>query len=140
MNSAVLESPKSYEQERGKPMPSKNHAIVQLNLGSELAKHKEFRVMSELSLELNGRPLTPDLCVYPRSPADFRHDSVREAVPLLRVVEIGAPSEDSREVMDKGEAYLQNGVKIWGVVIPPQRAITIYAADGAFKTFVEGQV
>ena len=121
-------------------MPSRNHAIVQLNLGNELAKHKKFRVMSELSLELKGRPLTPDLCVYPRSPADFRHDSVRETVPPLMVVEIWSPSQDSQEVMDKVEAYLQNGVKTCWVVNPPQRAITIYAADGAFKTFVEGQV
>ena len=42
--------------------------------------------------------------------------------------------------MDKVEAYLQNGVKSCWVVNPPQRAITIYAADGPFKTFVEGEV
>ncbi len=27
MNRAVLEPPKTYEEERGKPMPSKNHAL-----------------------------------------------------------------------------------------------------------------
>lgn len=37
------------------------------------------------------------------------------------------------------EAYLRNGVKTCWVVIPPLRTITIYAADGSQKTFVEGQ-
>jgi len=140
MNGAVLETPKTYEQERGKPMPSENHAIVQMNLGIELAKHKQYRVMSELSLELNGRPLTPDLCVYPRRPVDFRHDTIRRTDPPLMVVEIWSPTQGSQEVMDKVEAYLQNGVKTCWVVNPPQRTITIYGADGSLKSFVEGQV
>ena len=49
MNTAIIESAQSYEQERGKPIPSKNHAIVQVNLGIELAKDRDYRVMSELS-------------------------------------------------------------------------------------------
>ena len=140
MNTAVLDHPQSYEQERGKPMPSKNHAIVQTNLAVELAKQKEYRVMSELSLELNGRPFTPDLSVYPRRPVDFRHDHIRLTDPPLLVVEIWSPTQGSQELMDKVEAYLQSGVKSCWVVNPPQRAITIYTPDGSLKSFVEGQV
>ena len=140
MNTAVLENAQAYEQERGKPMPSENHAIAQMNLGIELAKHKGFRVMSELSLELNGHPFTPDLSVYPRQPVDFRHDRVHLTEPPITVVEILSPTQGSLPVMDKVEAYLQNGVKSCWVVNPPQRAITVYTPDGGLKTFVEGQV
>ncbi|MBI2947555.1 MAG: Uma2 family endonuclease [Verrucomicrobia bacterium] len=140
MNTEVLEKPLSYEEERGKPMPSKNHAIVQMNVGIELAKNEQFRVLSELSLELNGRPFTPDLSIYPRHPVDFRHDDIRLTEPPLLVVEVGCPTQGSKEVMDKVEAYLQSGVKSCWVVNPPQRTITIYTPDGGLKSFVEGVV
>jgi Uma2 family endonuclease len=139
MSTAVLESPLTYERERGKPLPSENHAIVQTNLAIEFAKDKRYRVLSELSLELNGRPFTPDLCVYRRQPVDFRHDKVRLTEPPLAAVEIFSPTQGYQEVMDKVEAYLQSGMKTCWVVIPPSRSITIYAADGAQKTYAEGQ-
>ncbi len=121
-------------------MPSKNHAIVQTNLAIELGKHKSYRVMSELSLELGGRPLTPDLSVYARQPMDVLHDEVQLTEPPLTIVEILSPTQGSLPVMEKVECYLRNGVKSCWVVNPPQRAIAIYTPDGKFKTFVEGQV
>ncbi len=120
-------------------MPSENHGVAQMNLGIELAKHKEFRIISELALELNGRSYTPDLCVYPRRPVDWRHDTLKRTDPPLVAVEILSSTQSSREVMEKVDAYLAGGVKTCWVVNPPQRAITIYAVDGSEKTFAEGQ-
>jgi len=139
MSTAVLDSVTSYEQERGKPMPSENHGTVQANLIGEFLKHREYRTISELSLELNGRPFTPDLCVYPRRPMDLRHDNIRRTDPPLVVVEIFSPTQGSQDVMEKVEAYLNSGVKTCWVVNPPQHVITIYSADGALKTYIEGQ-
>ncbi|PWU13092.1 MAG: Uma2 family endonuclease [Verrucomicrobia bacterium] len=140
MNTAVVENRGTYERERGKPTPSKNHAITQTNLSIEFAKNKEYRVMSELSLELDGRPSTPYLSVYRRQPVDFRHDEVHVTQPPLLVVEILSPTQGTLEVMDKVEIYLKSGIKSVWVVNPPQQAITIYTPDGRLKTFVEGQV
>jgi Uma2 family endonuclease len=134
-----VESQLSYEQERGKPRPSENHSIVQTNLILEFSKHKEYRVMSELSLELDGRPLTPDLSIYARRPADFRHDNVCVSEPPLVTAEIFSPTQGYQEVMDKVEYYLSHDVKTCWVVNPPLRTITIYSADGSQKTCVEGQ-
>ncbi|MBI2927784.1 MAG: Uma2 family endonuclease [Verrucomicrobia bacterium] len=139
MNNAVLESPLTYEQERGKPMPSENHAIVQMNLGIEFAKNKQYRVLSELSLELQGRPFTPDLSVYPRKPADFRHDNIRVTEPPLVAVEIFSPTQGYQEVLDKVDAYLSSGVKTCWVVNPALRTITIFSCAGTEKTYTEGQ-
>ncbi|MCI0538718.1 MAG: Uma2 family endonuclease [Verrucomicrobiales bacterium] len=140
MSTAAIERPLTYEEERGKPMPSENHGIVQANLIGEFAKNKEYRVISELSLELSGRPFTPDLSIYPRRPADFRHDNIRVTDPPLVTVQIFSPTQGYQGVMDKVDAYLRNGVKSCWVVNPPQRSITIYSADGSQKTYVEGQV
>ena len=46
----------TYEQDRGKPMPSKVHAYIQMNIGFELkTRYKDrFTFLSELSLDLDG--------------------------------------------------------------------------------------
>lgn len=142
MSAATLENPAplSYEEERGKPMPSFHHGIVQMNLGIELARHPGHRVVSEVALLLNGQGYTPDLCIYPDRKVDFRHDTVKMKEPPLVAVEIFSPSQGSLEIMDKVETYLQAGVKSVWVVAPPLTSITIYTADGKQKGFLEGTV
>ena len=101
METEILDKPLTYEEERGKPMPSYNHAAIQVNLITEFARNREFRVCSELTLELEGRPYTPDLSVYPRESLDLRHDLIRRTDPPLLVVEIFSPRQGSQDVMDK---------------------------------------
>ena len=85
MSTATVDKPLTYEEERGKPMPSLNHSAIQMNLGAEFMRHKQFRVHSELTLQISGKPMTPDLSVYRRAPLDLRHDVPRSAdPPLLR--------------------------------------------------------
>ena len=120
-------------------MPSKNHAAVQINLGAELVQFREFRIYSELSLELDGHPITPDLSLYPREPLDMRHDIIRRTDPPLLTVEILSPTQGSYPVMEKVEQYLKAGVKTCWVVSPPTRTVTIYSADGSDRTFLPGQ-
>jgi Uma2 family endonuclease len=139
MSTAATERPLTYEEERGKPMPSFNHAVVQMSLGIEFSKHREYRVASELSLELDGQPLTPDLSVYRREPVDMRHDIIRRTDPPLVTVEILSPTQGSFSVMEKVEQYLKAGVKTCWFVNPPTRTITIYSADGTDRTFLPGQ-
>ena len=141
MSTATIEQPQplTYEEERGKPMPSFNHSIVQTNLTVEFAKHREYRVHNELDLELDGRRLTPDLSIYIREPLDVRHDIIRQTEPPLVTVEILSPMQGTYPVMEKVEYYLKSGVKACWVVNPALRTITIYAADGTDHTFVPGQ-
>ena len=141
MSTVTVEPPPplTYEEERGKPMPSVNHSIIQMNLGLEFAKHREFRVHSELDLELAGRKLTPDLSIYLREPLDVRHDIIRQTEPPLLAVEILSPMQGTYPVMEKVEYYLKSGVKTCWVVNPPARTITIYSADGTDRTFIPGQ-
>ncbi len=139
MNTVAVERPLTYEEERGKPMPSFNHAIIQINLAVQLVKHLKFRVASELTLELDGEQITPDLSLYPREPINLRHNMVRRTDPPLITVEILSPTQGTFPIMEKVERYLKAGVKTCWVVSPPARTITIYSADGSDVTFIPGQ-
>ena len=49
MSTAADEKALTYEQERGKPLPTFIHGAVEVSLGVELAKHHAFRVAIELT-------------------------------------------------------------------------------------------
>jgi len=140
MTTATGERELSYEEERGKPMPSKVHGMVQMSLGIELSAHREYRVLSELSLELNGERFTPDLCIYPREPMNVWDDEPRVTIPPLLAVEIYSASQGYNDFIPKFRAYFRAGVKSCWLVNPAQHAITIYTPDGGEKTFLPGQV
>lgn len=139
MSTSILqETPLSYEEERGKPMPSFHHGAVQANLIIEFARNRNYRGVSEVALLIDGVSYTPDISVYPRKALDFRHDTVRMKELPLVAVEIFSPSQGSLEIMEKVETYLAAGVKSVWVVAPPLTSITIYTPDGRQKGFIEG--
>ena len=129
MSTETIDKPLTYEEERGKPTPSLNHGIVQMNLGAEFMRNREFRVVSELTLDIQGKSYTPDLSVYRRAPVNWRRDVPRSPEPPLLVVEIFSPQQGTQEVMDKVEAYFAFGVKSCWVVSPPMHSIQILTAD-----------
>ena len=130
MSTAAVEQPLSYEEERGKPMPSYNHGAIQMNLGVQFAKHLSFRVISELTLDIGGKPYTPDLSVYAHKPLNLRHDVSRSPDPPLVIVEILSPQLGAQAVMDKVDVYFAFGVKSCWVVSPTMHSIQILTADG----------
>ena len=121
-------------------MPSFNHSVVQLNLGSIFKKSCEHRVLSELTLAILGTNYTPDLSVYAKRPVDFRHDTIRMSELPLTAVEIFSPSQGTQEVMDKVNVYLENGIKSCWVVTPPLKNVTIYLPDGKQVSASEGVI
>ena len=130
MSTAILKKPLSYEEERGKPMPSFNHGVVQVNLIGQFIRNSDFRVVSELTIEFQGKNYTPDLSIYPRQPINFRHDDIRRDDPPLMAVEIFSPTQGTQEILDKVDVYFRNGVKSCWIVSPPFRTITILTPDG----------
>ncbi|MFT5468326.1 MAG: Uma2 family endonuclease [Verrucomicrobiales bacterium] len=134
---AVLERKElsDYEKERGKPMPSRQHGLVQMQLGGQWITNSDFQVQSEVTLELAERPnLTPDLSVFPRKTIDWRHDEIRVSEPPIMVVEILSPTQGSFELMQRIDRYFNHGVKSCWVVYPTSRSLTIYTAEGSEKT------
>lgn len=133
----VVEEISPYELERGKPMPSLAHAIVQVNVSTELNTRyrKQYRVLSELSLELEGWKSVPDIAIYPYFDMDFRHDEVRSTQPPLGVIEILSATQGIMELSDKANQYFANGVRSCWVVIPPFKTVYVFSAADQYATF-----
>ncbi len=104
----------AYEIERGKPIPSLNHGIIQSNLCfAILAKYrKNYSVISELSLDLpENRLMVPDLCIYPKRAYNGFQDTIRVTEPPITAIEILSPTQGAEELAVKFEAYFAAGVK-----------------------------
>jgi Uma2 family endonuclease len=138
MSTATLEKSLSYEEERGKPRPSFNHGAVQATLIVQLSRNPQFRVVSELTIEFEGKNDTPDLSIYPRQAINFRHDDIRRNDPPLLVVEIFSPTQGAQEILDKVDVYFRNGVKSCWIVSPSFRTITILTPDGKEQSHTAG--
>ncbi len=131
----------NYEQERGKPMPSKNHGLVQLYLGSALLRHEEqYTIIPELSLELGGRPLVPDLCIFPKQPTDWRHDAVKMTEAPLTVIEILSPRQPMDQLIDKADVYFEAGVKSCWIVQPLLEVVAVLEPGKKAEFFTAGEI
>lgn len=137
-----IEMLSEYEQERGKPMPSLNHSITQSNLIVALkTRYKEqYTVASELSLSLQGKPLTPDICIYPLIKVDLLHDEIKMTVPPLTAIEIVSPTQGMQEFAQKMELYFAAGVKSFWLVQLIMRAVAVYLPDKTQTVFSTGNV
>jgi Uma2 family endonuclease len=130
-----------YERERGKPMPSKLHSVVQTNLtGLFLEYRPRLQVLSELTLELDDRELTPDLAVYGELDVDFTQDELRMTEPPLLAVEIASPTESVQDLVDKIRFLIEHGVQSGWLVQPPLRTITVFTEDMTSNTYDQGTV
>jgi Uma2 family endonuclease len=128
-----------YEKERGKPMPSLNHGIVQAMItGVFLAYRDEYTPVSELALQLDDRRVTPDVCVYPKIEANFQEDVTAMSEMPLTAVEILSPTQSTQEVVDKIMDLLAAGVESCWLVQPAMETVTIYTSGEKPKTFSTG--
>ena len=78
MEAATLPIQNDYEIERGKPMPSRLHAVVQMRLTVYLSTHYDgkFEFLPELSLDTPGQKSTPDIAIDEYGPIDFSRDEI----------------------------------------------------------------
>jgi len=134
----TLEAVKSdYELERGKPMPTWNHAILQQRILLEIIVRypKKFTVLPELNLSVLGEKLVPDLAVFTGSLGFLAHDqNIVSEMPLL-VVEILSPSQSVTELIFKAERYLKAGVTSYWLVVPELINIAVSSESGVYQTF-----
>ena len=126
-----------YEIERGKPMPSKNHAKLQQRIGVEISVHysDRYETYSELSLESPNPAYVPDLCLFPVEPSNWREDEIRVSEVPLTVIEIVSPSQTDTELTEKSKAYFAAGVKSYWLVQPVLRTVFVLLPNGEELVF-----
>ena len=126
---AVVEQPAltDYEIERGKPIPSFNHAIIQARISQQLLNgyENQFTIGSEMSLISTTPPTVPDLSIFPETPINWLQDEVKVNRVPLTVVEILSPSQTVTELIDKSLLFFSIGVKSYWLVQPMLRAVFV---------------
>ena len=131
-----------YEMERGKPMPSLNHGIIQTNTAVALTTRyrSTFRFSSETSLDLGDWPSTPDILIFPPAPLDLKADKIKVKEPPLGVIEILSPTQSLNDLVEKADQYFAAGVKSCWIIIPSMAGVAIYSAPGKYAFFSQNDV
>jgi len=130
-----------YETERGKPMPSRNHASVQTNLIYAFAPYRStFRILSEIGLDLSNWESVPDIAVYPKMEIDFLHDEVSMKEPPLTVIEILSPTQSLQELVTKAEKYFEHGVKSCWLALLSLRNVYVFSSPTEYEVFTHKDV
>jgi hypothetical protein len=135
MEAVALKS--DYEIERGKPMPSKLHAVAQRRLTVAISvKYPDLEPLPELTILLpSGKGGTPDIAIYPKMEIDWEKDEVKVKEAPLGVIEIFSPTQGSLEIMERKPQYFALGVKSMWIVNLPFKTIYVYHNEHAFNTF-----
>jgi len=137
MEAVIIQS--DYEIERGKPMPSKFHAITQSNLNFLIraAYGKQYRVLTEISIVINGAEKVPDLAIYDKATFDTSEEEIRTIQIPLGVIEILSPSQSAHELLEKSKLYFQAGIKTYWLIFPELRAIFVFDKPDDYEAFVK---
>ena len=132
----------NYEQARGKPMPSKNHAIIQSNLHFELRKkyHAQFQFLLEIHVDLGKNSRIPDIGIYASLAYTPGNDEAKVTEIPLGVVEILSSSQSLSELIQKSSDYFEAGVKSYWLVLPDLKTIYVFHAPGEYEVFAKEAV
>lgn len=128
-----------YEIERGKPMPSKNHAIIQANLILALQpKYADrFRILPEINLDLSIRDRVPDLAIYRSVEFTPGADEVRMTEMPLCVIEILSPQQSMADLLTKRAEYFAAGVQSYWLVLPDLLSVYVFHSPEDYEVFAK---
>jgi Uma2 family endonuclease len=126
-----------YEQERGKPVPSKLHGYVQGRLIStlDLIVGERYTLFSELSLQLNSWDSVPDISIFPKMEIDYSQDEIKVTESPLCAVEILSPTQSMQELIVKARRYFGYGVKSCWLVIPSLKNVYVFSGPSSYQIF-----
>ncbi|GAB4408126.1 MAG: hypothetical protein OHK0053_34840 [Microscillaceae bacterium] len=137
MQTTEIASLSDYEIERGKPMPSKNHGLLQGNLTGLLfaAYRQQYSILTEVTLELGEKIFTPDICIYPKMAFNALQDEVRLKQAPLTAIEILSPTQGTEHFEGKFAHYFAHGIGSVWFVEPMIRTIAIFLPEQAMQVF-----
>ena len=132
-----------YQLDRGKPMPSLQHALIQRNLIKRIedGPANEYIALPELHLALDERNAVPDVSIFRRADLDLTVEEITVATRPLTVVEILSPTQAIGELLAKAQRYFAAGVQSYWLVVPDLRAVAVFNAANPkkYKYFYNGQ-
>lgn len=99
----------------------------------------DYDTFPELELKLGGKPVKPDVSVFPNLPEDWESDIMFYTEPPIIAIEVLSPRQGLKEITDKiKNIYLPAGVKSVWIIMPLIQTVIIRTPDGKKRTFSEG--
>ena len=136
METVIVKS--DYEIERGKPMPSKNHAFAQTRLIVAFAtQFKQYQVLSELSLQLEIGEKVPDLAIFKDIAFTPGKDEIRVSQMPLCAIEILSPKQNLGDLLAKAHSYFENGIPSYWLVLPDLKSIYVFTSPQEYVVFLK---
>lgn len=127
---------------RGKPMPSRNHSILEVRISHQIMEKydAQFDALTELDLDLLAGPAIPDICIYPKMHFNWEDDDVlKMTVPPITAIEILSPRQAYEVLASKiRKIYFPSGVQSAWVVMPSVKTIQLFIPNSPVKYFNEG--
>jgi Uma2 family endonuclease len=122
------------------PLLSVNHSRTVQRISTYLERYDDlYDILPELEMKLNGKPVKPDVSVYPNLPEDWDTDVIFITEPPIVAVEVLSPKQAMSDITDKiNNIYFPGGVKSVWIIVPLLQTITIRTPDGKKMTFSEG--
>lgn len=116
-------------------MPTEEHGIISLRLGSKVLIFVDLHKLGRVGVEI--RHGLPDDEYNERLPdisfrAGLEHEVVKEGtVPQMPDlgVEIKSPDDSLKKMRAKARYYLENGTRLVWLVLPKERLVEVYAPD-----------
>ena len=133
---AVLE----IEEFQTEDIMSVNHSRTIQRISTYLERYDDvYDILPGLEMKLNGKPVKPDVSVYPNLPEDWDTDVIFITEPPIIAVEVLSPKQAMTDITDKiNNIYFPAGVQSVWIVVPLLQTITIRTPDGKKMTFSEG--
>ena len=90
-------------------------------------------------MKLNGKPVKPDVSVYPNLAEDWDTDIIFITEPPIIAIEVLSPKQAMTDITDKiNNIYFPAGVKSVWIVLPLLQSVTIAVPNMPKITFSDG--
>lgn len=131
----------AYELERNKPMPSKNHSIVQGNIYFELRSKYEnqYKAVPEISIVIAGKERVPDIGIFKKLAYTPGNDDIRVSETPIGVVEILSPTQALGDLVTKSVKYFEEGVQSYWLVLPDLKTIFVFSQPEEYEVYSKSQ-
>lgn len=120
-------------------MPTEEHGIIVLWIGSRLLIFVDLNKLGRVGVEIRHRnpndgynDRLPDISFIADTTSPVVRQGAMERFPDL-AVEVKSPDDSYREMRDKADYYLANGVRLVWLVYPEKRIVEAYLGSGEIQ-------
>lgn len=122
-------------------LPAYNYSYTKARLIGALLQLENFTAFSQLTLRVDGKNYTPDVCLYPKRNVNLSLAEPLEItiMPTL-AIEVLSHTETLQEILDRFTAYFGAIIKSCWLVVPVAGAVIVYSSPEKAQLFRTGDI